>query len=113
MPDLTDISQTLLQVALNKADVTITEPSSADPYLSANPGKLKRVAGPALQVQEAGLDVAVGEEELKSLLNTSIKGLHTIGYIERLLNRYTNSPAEFYYPARPWGEASKPLQGAK
>lgn len=110
LPDITDISQVLLQVAMNKADIAITEPSAAEPFLTNNPGKLKRVAGPPLRIQGVGLDVAVGEEKLKSLLNTTIKELLTIGYVKRLMDKYSTAPGMYYYPARPWGDPSQPAE---
>ena len=113
MTSLADINQVLLQVSMGKADIAMTEPSSSEEFLLKNPGKLKRVPGPSLRMQATGVDVAVGEEALKSLLDTTIRALHATGFIERVVNKYTTSPDQFYYPAKPWGESSKPLQGAK
>ncbi|MDD5586297.1 MAG: transporter substrate-binding domain-containing protein [Alphaproteobacteria bacterium] len=110
MPDITDISQVLLQVAMGKADAAMTEPSSAEPFLLKNPGKLKRVNGPSLRMQAAGLDVGVGEGELRAMLDTTIRALYATGFIPKLLDKYTTSPDQFFYAAEPWGKSSQPMQ---
>jgi ABC-type amino acid transport substrate-binding protein len=110
LPNLTDPSQVYLQVALGKADVAMAEPSSIEGFLSHNPGKLKRVAGDSLRMQPTGLDVAVGEERLRNLLDSSIFALQITGSLQRLIDKYTTAPDQFYYPATPWGASSKPAQ---
>jgi polar amino acid transport system substrate-binding protein len=108
MPDVTDITQVLLQVAMGKADVALTEPSTAEQFLRGNPGKLKRVPGPPVRVEMTGLNVGVGEEALKDLLNTTITTLHSTGFIERVIEKYRLTPEEFFYPAQPWRAPEAP-----
>jgi len=109
LQNMTDASQVYLQVMMKKADVAMAEPSSIEAFMIHNPGKLKRVSGESLRMQPAGLDVAVGEERLKSLLNTSIMSLQVTGFTQRLVDKYTTSSDQFYYAASPWGTSSKPL----
>ena len=110
---LADVAQVLMQVTTGKADVATTEPSTAEEFLRNNPGKLKRVPGPPLRIQVVGVDVNVGEESLRKLLDTTIQSLHATGFIERTVNKYTVAPDELFFPANPWGVAAKPIGGAK
>jgi ABC-type amino acid transport substrate-binding protein len=102
-----------MQVMTGKADVAITEPTSAEAYMLNNPGKLKRVPGPPIRMQRAGIDVGVGEEELKSLLDTTIDSLLATGFVQRTVNKYVTGPDQLYFPAIPWGESAKPLNNIK
>jgi ABC-type amino acid transport substrate-binding protein len=110
LTSLADISQVLMQVASGKADVAITEPTSAEAYMLNNPGKLKRVPGPPIRMQRVGVDVGVGEEELKSLLDTTIYSLLATGFVQRTVNKYVSGPDQLYFPAIPWGESAKPFK---
>lgn len=109
LPAMAEVSQVLMQVDTGKADVAMTEPSSAEPFLVNNPGKLRRVAGPSLRMQAGGLSVGVGEEKLKSLLNTTIRSMLDNGILQRILDKNTTMPDQFFYPARQWGESSRPV----
>ncbi|MDR3424265.1 MAG: transporter substrate-binding domain-containing protein [Alphaproteobacteria bacterium] len=109
LPNLTDPSQVLLQVAMGKADISATEPSTAEPFLLHNPGKLKRVAGPALRKQATGFDVGVGEEALLNMLNTTIQAMLASGTVEKIADKYTTAPGQFFLPAEPWGASSQPI----
>ncbi len=108
LPNLTDVSQVLLQVSTGKADIATTEPSTAEPFLLNNPGKLKRVIGPSLRMQAAGLDVAVGEHALRAMLDTTIRAMLASGVVEKIVGKYTTSPDQFILPAQPWGASAQP-----
>jgi ABC-type amino acid transport substrate-binding protein len=45
LPQQTDVSQLLLQLTSNKADITFVEPAIADAFLAKNAGSIRRVAG--------------------------------------------------------------------
>ncbi len=109
LPNLSDISQVLMELAAGKADLTMTEPTSAERFLVNNPGKLKRVVGPSLYMQAGGLSVGIGEEKLKSMLNTTIRAMQASGSLQRIMDKYTTMPDQFFYPAQPWGESSRPV----
>ena len=112
MPNLTDVSQVLLQVALGKADITTTAPSTAEAFLAHNPGKLRRVVGAYLRMQNSGgLSVAVGEESLKNMLDTTLRAMLASGVVEKIIGKYTTSPDLFFYPVQPWGASAQPAGG--
>ena len=102
LPNLTDIAQVMLSVAVGKADIMLTEPSTAEPFLENNPGKLKRIAAPPIRLHEGGVSVAVGEEELKSLLNSTIDTMFSSGYVERLFIKSEKDKDLYYLPRKAW-----------
>ncbi|MFA5040206.1 MAG: transporter substrate-binding domain-containing protein [Bdellovibrionales bacterium] len=108
LPSLTDMAQVFLSVAMGKADITSVEPSTIQPFLENNPGKLKRVPGPSLMMLASGFDVAVGEDALRNMLNTTIRAMHRTGVIEKIVNKHTTAPEQFFLPIEPWGKASQP-----
>ena len=113
MTSLADINQVLLQVTTGKADVAMTEPSSSEEFILKNPGKLRRVPGPSLRMQPGGRDVAVGEDSLRNLLNTTLESLQATGFFERVIRKHATGPDQFYLPAPRWGQPVKPLEGQK
>jgi len=102
MPNLTDVSQVYMNVASGKADIAFTEPSTAAPFLEKNPGQLRRVDAPPVRMQSGGVSIAVGEEELKALLNTTIESMLSTGYVERLFIKSEKDKDFYYLPAQPW-----------
>jgi ABC-type amino acid transport substrate-binding protein len=101
LPNLTDISQVLEQVSTGKADMAMTEASTAYEYMHKNPGKLKQLATP-VRVLSGGVSVGIGEFALKDMLNTTIEAMHTSGFIERAMNNHQEVSGLFVPPATPW-----------
>ena len=107
LANLLDQSQAMLSVETGKADVTTTEPSTAETYLAKNPGKLKRVDAPPVRLQAGGVSVAVGENDLLALLNTTIESMLNTGYVERLLIKSEKDKEFYLFPAKPWRKAGE------
>lgn len=107
MPNMTDVTQVLLQVQMGKADMAMTEPRAADLFEAQNPGKVRRVAGPPLRMLPEGLSVAVGEVALKDMLNTTIEALHTTGFMQRVFAKYPETTKYLILPAKPWDEKTR------
>lgn len=85
LPPMSPVSDLLLQVATGKADVTAMEPVMAMEFMRHNPGKIRLVAGGPVRVMPGNLSVPPGEEKLKAMLNTTLRTLIDIGYIDRVL----------------------------
>lgn len=107
IPNLIDQSQVMMAVETGKADVATTEPSTAERYLEKNPGKLKRVNAPPVRLQSGGVSVAVGEEALKALLNTTIQSMIDTGYVERLFIQSEKDKEFYFLPAKTWHKAGE------
>ena len=102
LPNLTSISQVIDQVAAGKADMVMTEGSTAYDYLTKNPGRLKQLDTP-VRVLPGGVSVGIAEFALKDLLDTTIEALQTSGFMQRLIDKYSGgAPGIFLMPAQPW-----------
>ncbi|MSU60525.1 MAG: amino acid ABC transporter substrate-binding protein [Candidatus Staskawiczbacteria bacterium] len=89
LPQLTDVSQMLLNVADGKADMTFAEPAFANLYIKNNPGKIKSVsASKPVVAYGSTIILKKGEVELRSSLDTALTELLNNGYIDQLLDNY-------------------------
>lgn len=107
LPQTTDVSQVLLEVATNKADVTFVEPAVAMEYIKNNPGKIKEVANVRpLRVFPNVFMVGKGEDRFRSTLNTAIQELVNNGFVDKVINKYEKYPNSFQRVAVPYQDTS-------
>jgi polar amino acid transport system substrate-binding protein len=103
MPQNTDVSQVLLDVASNKADVTFVEPAIANEYLAKNPGSIKEVAGvEPLRVFPNVMMIPKGDVKFQSMLNIAIEELANNGFVDKIINKYEKYPNSFYRRQSPY-----------
>jgi len=104
LPQLTDVSQMLLNVVDKKADMTFIEPTVANAFMKSNPGKIKNVsASHPVAVYGNVILVKKGEFEIKSSLDNAINELLSNGYVDDVLNQYQKDyPGGFYRVAVPY-----------
>lgn len=104
LPQLSDISQSLLNVSTGKADVAFVEPYIAEEFLKNNPGSIKNVQ-PArpLRVNGNAMMLPQGQESFKAMLNTALEEEINSGYIESLVKKYETSKNSFYPVAKTFG----------
>ena len=102
MPNLTGITETLVQVTTGKADMAITEPTIAGGFMAKNPGKMKRAEIPPLRMQAMSIAVPVGDIALKDMLDITLGTLHDTGFIKRVYDKYAIGPGIYFYPNPPW-----------
>lgn len=106
LPQMTDPVQMLMNVATGKADITFTDMHTAQSFMEANPGTLRQVPlERPVRIVPVTLAIAVGEERLKSMLNTAIDQMQYDGVIEMILKKY-ETQSRFLRVAEPY-EASK------
>jgi len=104
LPQATDVSQMLLNVVDNKADMAFLEPTVANEYIKNNPGKIKNVSieNPVV-VYGNTMMVKKGEFAFKTMIDNAITELLTNGYIDGLIDQYEeNYPGGFYRVAVPY-----------
>lgn len=101
LPQLTDPSQMLMNVATGKADATLTDTVTAGQYIKGNPGSLKAVPSP-YPVTLYGVTIWINQDEpqLKHWLETATKQLVGGGVIEQIIKKYEPFP-NAYYRVRP------------
>jgi ABC-type amino acid transport substrate-binding protein len=96
LPQTSDISQVLLEVATRKADVTFVEPAVAGAYMASNPGTIAPVADvPPLRIFPNVMMVGKGEVELLSTLNIALEELVNTGFVQRVVDKYEQYPGSF------------------
>ncbi len=97
LPTLTDYGQDELNVAMGKADIALAEPATAEGFMSMNPGEIRQVPGASIHKVPASLLVPVGDEALKSLLNTTIETLQSAGVMQRIYEKYLGEHGHRYF----------------
>jgi len=104
LPQLTDLSQMLLNVVDGKADMTFAEPAIANAFMKNNPGKIKNVSlSKPVMIYGNSILLKKGEVELKSSLDTALTELLSSGYVDDVMARYEKDyPSGFYKVALPY-----------
>jgi polar amino acid transport system substrate-binding protein len=102
-PQMSDISQLLMNVEQNKADVAFVEESTAAQYMAAHPGKLRNlVQNNPLRVYANTIMFAKGNVALKNLFDVAVSELQNSGEINAILKRDGGGSKLFYPVARPY-----------
>lgn len=101
LSNLSDVSQMAEAVATEKADVTFMTIANARSYMEGNPGKLKLIHKLPSRVYPAPLlALAHGEQELKYVIDATIRTLQENHFIERTVRKY-DPKLETYLLAKP------------
>lgn len=98
LPQSTDVSQMLLNVANGKADMAFLEPTIANEYIKNNPGKIKNASSdkPVVIYGNVML-IKKGEFTFKTAIDNAIIELLNNGYIDDLIDQYEiDYPGGFY-----------------
>ncbi len=102
LPNLTNASDMLQNVALKKADLVITEASIAYGYMKNNPGKIKQVMGDPVATPPAAFPLPPDQYALAAMINTSLQSLRDTGELNSILQHYEQYPGTFLRPAKPY-----------
>jgi len=103
LPQLSDLSQLLINVETKKADVTFQENAATAWYLKRNPGKLRCLTtNNPIRVFPYVLLTPLEDLALKSMLDTAIQELINRGYVEKVLRKYEIEPGTYYRTVRPY-----------
>ena len=103
MPQMTDFSQMVQEVASGKADSTGVGMSDYVHYNLTNPHKLKLLnKDEPLQVYPLVLGIPQGDVALKNMIDAALDEMLNDGTIDRLARAYSESPDEFLLPAKPY-----------
>ncbi|MDX2027265.1 MAG: transporter substrate-binding domain-containing protein [Alphaproteobacteria bacterium] len=105
------LTNALLEIMGNKADVTFLDYPTFQAFMNSNPGKLRKVDGPPVRLIPTNISFAAGEYRLQQMLNTATSELLYDGVIDRILDKYEPAPGTFLRVAVPY--ASSGLEGAR
>ncbi|EKD75924.1 MAG: extracellular solute-binding protein family 3 [uncultured bacterium] len=103
LPQDTPVSQLLLNVTTNKADVTFAQPAIAEEFLANNPGSVKNISKDN-PIRSFGNTMGVPKNQagFTSMLNSALEELLNNGKIDQLINQYEKYPGSFYPVAKPY-----------
>ena len=97
LPQLTDPSQMLTNVATGKADATLTDSVTADQYMKSNPGKIRAVPSEfPVTLYGASIWINQDEPQLKHWLETATAQLISGGVIEQSLKKFEPFPNAYW-----------------
>ena len=102
-PQNSEISQLLLDVKTNKADVAFIETAIALDFMKNNPNTLKQVENVApVRIFANTVMIKKGEINLKTMLDISINELLYNGYIDKTISKYEKYPNSFFRVSIPY-----------
>lgn len=104
LPQATDVSQMLLNVAGGKADMAFLEPTIANEYIKNNPEKVKSVSiDKPVVIYGNVMMIKKGELVFKTTIDNATIELLNNGYIDELIDQYEKDyPGGFYRVAVPY-----------
>jgi ABC-type amino acid transport substrate-binding protein len=103
MPQITDYTFNLLNVADKKADVTFVENYQGYAFAEKNPGVLKNIAADnPIRVFPDVYLVRRGEQKLKNTFDNLIRYMINSGELEPIIRKYEKYPGSFYRVAKPY-----------
>ncbi|PZP57491.1 MAG: hypothetical protein DI586_00200 [Micavibrio aeruginosavorus] len=89
LPNMASISQQMEEVASGKADIVLDEPAAAEDYMIKNPGKLRKVeAAYPLRVFQNTFAMKMGENDLKTMLDSALIDVIENGEMDKILAKY-------------------------
>ncbi len=104
LPQSTDVTLMLLNVADGKGDMTFLEPSVASAYIKNNPGKVKSISTlkPVVVYGNVML-IKKGEFTFKSAVDNALIELLNNGFVDEVISNYEKEyPGGFYKVAMPY-----------
>lgn len=102
-PQNSEISQLLLDVKTNKADVAFIETDQALDFMKNNPNTIKQVENVApVRIFANTIMIKKGETNLKTMLDISINELLYNGYIDKAISKNEKYPNSFYRVSIPY-----------
>jgi ABC-type amino acid transport substrate-binding protein len=103
LPQNTDISQVLLDVASNKVDITFVETAIANEFMSNNPSQIKEVPSVLpLRVFPNVMMIPKGDVKFQSMLNITFEELHNTGFVEKIVEKYEKYPNSYFRRQPPY-----------
>ena len=89
LPNMTSMSEQIENIVTKKADVILGEPAATEDYMVHNQGKLKRVENVRpLRVFQNTFAMKMGEDELKTMLDSALIDIIENGEMDRIMSKY-------------------------
>jgi polar amino acid transport system substrate-binding protein len=88
IPPMSMQSDMILNVVTGKGDVALLDVPYAEDYMKNNPGKLRQVKGEPVAIFPIDIPFAVGENQLKNMVDSSLNDMINDGTIASLIKKY-------------------------
>ena len=85
-----------LNVITKKGDATLFDVPFAEDYMKNNPGKIRQIKGAPIAMMPVALPLAVGEYQLKNMIDVALNDLINDGTIAALIKKH--EAKETYFP---------------
>lgn len=103
LPQLTEFSQSFMDVVHKKADLLFLEPFYGYKFLESNPNSIKNISEKTpLRMFGNCYMFKQGEDEFQNMLNIVIEDLHNSGFIEYLIKKYEEYPNTIIRVSKPY-----------
>ena len=103
MTQLTDISQSFLNLTSKKADVVIAEPGFAQRFLKSNPGTIKNLdPNSPLRIYPMCWIFKRGEYDFKAMFDTVLDEVINSGEMEKIIHKYEPNKNTIFLVAKPY-----------
>jgi ABC-type amino acid transport substrate-binding protein len=104
VPQLGQITDILVNVADNKADIVFDESSFIDDFIKTNPGKLRRAQDKPFETFPTVLSVDIHETQLRDMLDAALVELQDQGVVDDIISKYSTDPSVFLRAAKPYAQ---------
>lgn len=103
MPQLTDISQSFLNLTSKKADIVLAEPGFASRFMKTNPNTIENIDPMSpLRIYSVCYIFKRGESEFKAMLDTVLDEVINSGEMERIIRKYETNKNAIFLVAKPY-----------
>jgi len=110
LPQLSDVSQVLLNLTSSKADVAFVEPAIAAEFIKGNPGKIRNIAeDQPVRVFGNAFMFKRGEPAFKNMIDAAVQELLNGGFVDHKIDQYEPFTGSLYrvaYPYRAYREGT-------
>lgn len=106
LPQLSPMADMFMNVVTDKADIIFTAPDVVADFEKTNGDKLDELKLPTpVRIFPAAVAINRGEFEFLRMLDHTTAFLHSMGYIDQVLDKYETTPPNFMRMAKPYKEA--------
>jgi polar amino acid transport system substrate-binding protein len=103
LPQLSQVSEMLLSVQDNKADVAFVETPVATEYMSKNPGKLKNIVpNDPIRLYANEIMYKKGENNFGTMIDTALQEMLDNGFVNKTIKKYMGNFESLYPVSKPF-----------
>ncbi|HEY9680359.1 MAG TPA: transporter substrate-binding domain-containing protein [Oculatellaceae cyanobacterium] len=103
LPQMSDVPDMLMSIAMKKADVTFAEPNAVFYFEKHNPNALRDITPKRpLRIFPNVFMFNIGEDKLKSMLNTTLDEISNDGELDSIINKYEPFKGDYLRVAAPY-----------